>query len=736
MSQDINYALISALYNSKTGGLYSDVYFPIIKYTIVQLFKQKESSDVAPYYKADDVQDFIWNRFKIKIPVIVIAKSLQKIDNVNPGFVDLTLMENGNSFQIKKLWDSHEFDELSGREEHFNESLKQIEEDYKLFLERNGTFDDKVSYLQFIADNTEEVLGYFQNSDTKQIDEKYTTIIFFLDYLSSNPAKKDEFNIANQLFWASIIAGFLKSDKPLVTAAMDGGMKEYFLDTSILLGIMGLSSKQKEEYTSEVREIIKASQGIMRVHPMTLMEIKTILSSVEAAAQPDPGTDIAEAWENHKLNINKIAKIRLGLEKILLDLDVQVFPLMGPDECKRKANAYAGKKTVFELAAERSSKKTKSYSQDYFREIHDLFMDDYIKERRKIKNESEDIVFVTSNRDLISFTKRMHPEQCYMMSTGRLILDLWMHNVKSVDISSCALTETMARCLDQHNVRVRNKIIEVSKFYNENKGDFDAQVYQEFIKKLYQRAKNVIITVETNPDNQDTLGELTGQRILDAVKADQEYYDRQMSKTVAENAELSSLLSEESHTKEELSKANQEHKSRIENLQREKKELEGQYTKTKEQLIETEKKVKEEMGAREKAEGKIELYGRRDELIKELKQIDADLAPLELAREKSFRNWKPLVLMIIGILIILGAIIIFGIGICKQHWLIAAGALPGALGIFLCTRSCTLRDRTIERRKAAFEEWEQKPENKKFKLLNGRKMALKSEMEEIENMLK
>ena len=42
--QDINYALISALYANKTSGLYSDVYFPIIKYTIVQLFNNKNTT--------------------------------------------------------------------------------------------------------------------------------------------------------------------------------------------------------------------------------------------------------------------------------------------------------------------------------------------------------------------------------------------------------------------------------------------------------------------------------------------------------------------------------------------------------------------------------------------------------------------------------------------------------------------------------------------------------------------
>ena len=40
-----NYALISALYADKSRGLYSDIYFPIIKYAIVKLFGSKEKGE-------------------------------------------------------------------------------------------------------------------------------------------------------------------------------------------------------------------------------------------------------------------------------------------------------------------------------------------------------------------------------------------------------------------------------------------------------------------------------------------------------------------------------------------------------------------------------------------------------------------------------------------------------------------------------------------------------------------
>ena len=735
MNQDINYALISALYNSKTGGLYSDVYFPIIKYTIVQLFNQKLMTDSAQYYTAQDVHDFIQEKFRIHIPSIVIAKSLQKIERVKKDFIDLTVMEGGNSFEVRKIWDSQEFDELSEREVLFSAGLKQIEEDYKYFLEQQGTYDDGVSYLQFIADNSEEVLGYFQNNDTKLIDEKYTTIIFFLEYLHNTPTKKDEFYIADQLFWASIIAGYLRSEKPPVDAAEDGSIKEYFLDTSILMGMLELSSKQKEIYTAELKEIIMSSGGVMRAHPMTLEEIKTILASVESATVPDHGTDIAEAWENHGLSINKLAKIRLTLLTLLQQQGVQVFPQIGAEECRSKARLYNGKCIVAELASERS-KRHMSYSQDNFREIHDLFMDDYIKDRRKARNGSEDIVFVTSNRDLIEFTKYRHPGHCYMISTGSVVLDLWMHNVKPADISSCALTETMSRCLDQHNIRVRSKIMEVSRFFNENKGNFDAQVYQDFIKKLYQRAKNVIITVETDPDDQETLGHLTTQRILDAVKADQDFYDKKLAEKEEKNTELSNKLSGEIHSKEELAKANRAHEESINSLRIVKTDLEEQVNKVNEELLRAKVEAAEEKTGRIKAEDKVALYQKRDLLRQEFERLNSEISPLEKGRKLSFRNYAPKWLMGIGALLIIVAVgvILYAI-ISKQSWLIAASAVPSGLGVFFCNRSNSLNDRVEDRRNKAYIQWEEKNENKRYKVLAEQLTSIKEQLEEIENRL-
>lgn len=725
-SQDINYALISALYANRSAGFYNDVYFPIIKYTIVQLFNKKDLEKAALFFTAQDIQDYIKNIFKIYIPDIVITKSVEKIHKTHKNFVELNLMEHGNSFQIIKLWESTDYDNMSEREKYFSNGLQQIEKDYQDYLTNNGTYDDNVSFLEFISDNTEEIIGYFQNRDTSIIDEKYVSVVFFLEYLNDTPNKKDVFEIANQLFWASIIAGYLRSEKPFIEASDNNEVKEYFLDTAILLGMLNLSSSRKERYATEIREIIESSGGEMKVHPLTIEEIKKILLSVEASTCPEPGTDIAEAWTNHKLSINSIAHTRIHLEAKLNSLKIHKFPILGPDQCKTIIKDYDQKKVVEELALTRPRSK---YTHDNFREIHDIFIADFIKERRKLKNQSDNPIFITANRDLISFVNKLYPEENYMVSTGKLVLDLWMHNTKPANISNCVLTEAMARCLDMHNARVKSKINEVSRFFNDQKGNFDQSVYEDFIKRLYRRAKNVILTVESDPDNYDTIGELNSQKILDALKADKEYADNMLISALNEKEKISAELSKEMALNEKLNKKERDNCSVIEDLTNKNSRLVNTISKTKDELI-------EEQNKRRIVEDKLSLLIERDRLKDELNTINDKIYTYEIDREKSFTNTSELILVILASLTILGAIISIIYFIYKRQYnLICISAFILALGVFLWTRFDKMRETKESRKQKAYKKWEEKPANKDYTTLCTKHKELNQRISEIADIL-
>lgn len=734
-----NYALISALYSNRNHGLYSDIYFPIIKYALVCLFSMRDESH--PYCSADEIHNFIIDKFGISIPHIVISKSILKIDAQRWGNIKLNVYENGDTFQIQSASFDSDDDNLNERERIFSDNIVTIEAKYKEFLEREGSTDDGISFIQFISDNTDDILGYFEEQDISKVNEKYATMIFFLQYLSDH--EKELYQVANQLFWGSVIAGFLKSDKPHVEESEDGIKTEYFLDTSIVMGVLKLSSPQRETYSQEVCDIINAAGGILRVNPMTVDEISYILQSVEQNG-PNPLTDIASACERYKLEANELAQIRLTLSTEIEKKGINVFPPMNPLEKQQAIQSYRGKK-ITALLGEYRTKRPASYSSDNYREIHDVFMDDYIKERRGKKGNNNHVFFLTANRDLINFCKTMHPSADYMKSTGKVILELWMHNTKPVDISGCMLTETMARCLDLHSTRVRNKIAEVSRLYNKTKSNFNADVYKDFIKKLYCRAKHVIQAVEVDPDEL-VEGEL-GKLIMDAVAADNLAYNKETAKVRNENVLLNeSIASKDEEIKnkteevELLTSENEKKQEEIENITNDRDRLYSELENKEKERKQIEEEKQKESIAKQKAEKINSLYKRRDELKNLIERTKADIIPYEKSREKSFRNWLPFLFLTPSIIILIIVLVLWGISSFDMTFvennvgIITIGlALVGILspfGIHFITND------SIEKRKTkAYKKWETKDENAKYKILQDDLSRYNEELKSIEKEL-
>lgn len=711
MAQKSNYALISALYSSETKGLYSDIYFPIIKYSITKIFAMKESNN--SYSSADAVNEFIKDKFGIDIPIIVIAKSILKISKFTKD-VAIETYENGNSFKILHASFADDIDiDIDRKERLFSSKLEQIENAYRQFLEEQGCYDDHVSFLQFITDNTDDILGYFENEDSSKVDERYATLVFFLHFLHDNDS--DLYAVANQLFWSSIIVAFLTSERPSIEDTHEGLKAEFFLDTSIIMGILDLSNPLREIYSKEVCEIIQSSGGILRVNPITLEEIKYILSSVETHG-PNPTTDIASACERRKLHSNDLAQIRLHLEKLIEAKGINVFPPMSNEEKYQIKNSYRGKK-IIQLLGEYRSKNPDSYSPDNFREIHDIYMDDFIKSRRKAKSGIEFIYFLTANIDLISFCKIQHPTASYMISTGKVILDLWMHNTKPVDISSCVLTETMAHCLDLHSVKVRSKIVEVSRYYNKTKDNFDPLVYRDFIHKLYKRAKNVIVTVETDPDNEVQIGNSWGKLIQDAVNADNLHFDVTIAKA---NNERNKLQNQVFTQNEELLRVHEalidikekdaQKEERIKCLALHNDNLNNQLDITENKLKRKEEEYEAQLKAKEKAQQLVKLHEKKEQLTEQILNLKEQLLPLENQRKASFCNRKPVVLMVVALLLVFVSILFCVLDIMNifslktyQYWIFGSFI---AIALTFLSRAWTLNEKIDIRRNKAYKKWE------------------------------
>lgn len=727
-----NYAFVSALYASKTKGLYSDIYFPIIKYALAKIFAAKIDGNV--YCTADKVSEFIDDKFGIKIPTIVIAKSVCKIGN-NQNF-SLVVYENGNTFQIKGAF--YDEDNIEEKERFFSDKLEEIETKYQEFLAQQGCSDDGVTFVQFIADNTDEILGYFENENKNCVNERYATLILFLQYV--HDADKELYSVVHQLFWSSVVVAFLKSEKPLVNDLVNGIKTEYFLDTSIVLGLLELSTSLKETYSKEVCSIILNSGGLLKVNPMTVEEIKYILEKVEQNG-PNPLTDIYDSYTRNKLIPNDLAKIRLNLEKKLLALQIDVFPNMSPGAIQKIINDYKGK-TVTKLLGDIRHNNQSSSFKDNFREIHDIYMDDYIKTRRKEKNLSENIHFMTDNVDLVNFCHAQHEDTNYMITTGKVILNLWMHNKQNIDVSDCVLTETMARCLGLHKYNVRYKIMEVARFYNQTKDDFDPQVYKDFIAHLYRRAKNVISTAEQISMN-GPIPQSIAKLIKEAVDKDNEAYKNSLALATRKNQELQkesenkekqieNIKNTVADLKDKVVDSNQQ----IDNLEFEKNKLSDSLQQHKKELQETAAELAHSRKEQEEANRKIQLYQEQEDLIREKNDIKAELVPLQRHRKEFFKNRSPLYCNIGGWLFILCGVLVFVLVIFGwvESWMLSiVGAVWGA-SWYLFNRKSVLDDRVEERAKKVYTKWED--ENPRYNLLISDLQKLDERLKDINVELK
>ncbi len=617
-----NFALISALYSNKDAGLYKDIYFPIIKYAIVSLFY---SSQQKEYYDLSDIQDFITREFGIRIPKLVLKKSVQKLDRSSD--IDLRLYENGEKFRIRQAWDVQVNVEIDERREKFDISLTHLEEEYLAYKKREG-LDDERLFIDFITDNSDDILGYFEKNDISRVDQKYTTMVYFLEYLHNN--NNELFKVANELFWGSIITGFLKRDNPELESLKGIDQQEYYLDTSLIMAILQLSTPENESYAYEMLDIIIASGCIARVHPFTIREVTNIIQSVEANG-PRLNSEIAEAYERYHLNPAKLAGIRGKLSTLLDQKGISLFPSTSEREINSELNKYKEKAEVKKLCENRGGMM---YTDDLFRDAHDIYMDDYIRNRRKM---GKSVFFVTLNIDLIHFCKeRALDSECGMIHPGNIVLEMWMHNSVNEGLQDKALTATMARCLVMNNRDIRHKLGIVARHYNDTQENFDPDAYRAIIISLYKRDKEVITKIEEVEERE--------------VDGNKEVYHAEMAK-IAKNAlekvkEDANRISSMQEQITEMKQCNADMVVKMINLEHAKEQVDNL--------------LNNESSTNKSNQKIIELYQEKDRLTTELLSNESTLNDLIQERDLSisykryyFRIWCPYIILaiLLGIII-------------------------------------------------------------------------------------
>jgi len=434
--------------------------------------------------------------FGLHIPKIVLKNLIKFVGNKDKD-IELEIYENGESFSIKKAWNTTINEEIENRTAYYEECVTRLEEKYKQYLDTMSIENDK-TFLDFISDNADDVLDFIKERDCKRIDETYSSVAFFLDFIREND--KELFGVASDMFWGSIISGFLMNYNEISASNNVKKLKsEYFFDTSIVMGLLGLSSASTESYTKDLLFLLKAVNATLRVHPMTIFEVESILSSVESEGAR-PMTEIYDAMTRYNYKSTDIVNKRVNIKNELNQLGIDVFPIVNSNFVRSQIKEYKNKDIVFELQKERGGRT----SFDNFREIHDIFMYDYIRKRSKKSSISDTCTFITPNTDLIRFFKsKNYDERELFVLPNRLIIELWMHGIQNPTIKSSMLTESISRCMYMNKVDIRHKIETLSKYYNENVVDYNKETYDAIMYGLIKRDSKLLSYIDNIDQNEN-----------------------------------------------------------------------------------------------------------------------------------------------------------------------------------------------------------------------------------------
>lgn len=553
----VSYSLLSALYNNtQGGGLYNDIYYPAIKYILVQF---AYSLDRKQYYDVEDVHQEIVKVFGLDIPLTVIKKSIVRLSKER-GY-KMTEFENGSMFSIESIKDVSVNIDIDNLASKFEKDIVKLESDFSEFKKQRGV-DNDVTFVDFVSSNTTEILTDYAKKEKPEQpgEERFALVARYLDGLkNTNP---EEFKLATDIFWSSIIAAFLTRKNEVTIKALTDS-PEYYFDTPLIMGILDLSSEELEVYAKDLLQTVTKAGAKALVHPLTIMEAQNIISAQEK--NPMASSIISSAVKRYNLTPAKLAEKRTSIRKLLEKAGLTELPKVSDYELKKLVEQKAKSDIVTRLKIQRNLYRNQSTSfyyddigndtealvlpQDYnhsfdsksvFREIHDIYLTEFVNQRRdKI---SREVSFVTWNRDLISYTReKMSIVKESIIHPAKLITNLWLFSTTHTrsDMPRAALTEAIARSLLVNNIEVERNLYQIKKIFGENNEPVTDEQYSGLMCSLIERDTTVInsasrlLTAHKNNDKSEQKAEI--QQLLQEVNKKSEVQTRELVELTTEH---------------------------------------------------------------------------------------------------------------------------------------------------------------------------------------------------------
>lgn len=224
-----NYCFLAALTENQ-NDLYNHVYVPICKRAL-SLYSLRG----ATQGKAQDIQEIIKQEYGIDVPIIIVRKlivsvlsSLSKRKKTEFGAQSF---EHGDSFQLTQ----YSFTDLETKYKKGLRDASKLEHSFNDYLSSEQIDSAKFpTFTDFLDRNKRQIASFFRGNGSIKRDDIEQTYIYHVQFLEYLDTCNDElFQIAEQLYLGTLVAGFLESGIDLETKFESNEI--YYLDTPLIL---------------------------------------------------------------------------------------------------------------------------------------------------------------------------------------------------------------------------------------------------------------------------------------------------------------------------------------------------------------------------------------------------------------------------------------------------------------------------------------------------------------------
>lgn len=575
-----NIALITALYNVKDANFYREIYFPVIKYSITRLFI--ESPENQKYGDITELQEKIENWFGITIPLVVLRKSLVALSKTCDDVI-IKPYDKQNYYSVERVWDAELKEDIDAKAEKVRELFSRLTITFNQYLEHKGLTSLK-SFPDLLVKYSNESIELFEKSTPEIMGgEEFANMALFLQWIQKND--EELFVLVEQILWSSIIAGFL-SRKDVDFDTKVENQVTYYLDSALVFAILELSSVENTNSVRDMLRIVRESGCSLKVHPITIREVKNVLLSVEKEQGPRHDSEMAGAYVRRKMKLSDILHIRTHLEHILDEnYQIAIFPPINDQDIDSHINRYRGNHKVRNLYLQRESS-----SEDMFREIHDVFMADFVSEKNNNFGLAEkyNAYFVTTNSDFADFC-RPEVRATSVITPSQVVMNLWLHSAQSSKLKLSVLTEMISRSMALNQTFVRRKLKYFNSHYAsciQEAGDLEA-MYQSLIYRSNKVLTELDLLAEKEREEGVTDNSLQiAKQVIEFAREEQKRREEAESRESARNVALlneireiksqmmddqkkSDLSDEQLQTIKKLEKQNNEFKRELERRDKE-----------------------------------------------------------------------------------------------------------------------------------------------------------------------